>query len=86
MVLGKTAQIHAYPVTDKFDYKAAPGWKFGVNARNTLDTGSKYDFYERQDVDVGVNLKIKIISSSPVRPTPGRWKQTLEECECAHWA
>lgn len=48
---------HAYPVTDKFDYKKAPEWRFGLNARNTLDTGSKYDFYERQEVDVKIIIR-----------------------------
>ena len=26
--------------------------KFGTDARNTLNTGAKFDYYQRKDVDV----------------------------------
>jgi len=41
--IGKqTPKGPAYHVTDKFNYQTDPQWKFGSQARNTLDTKAKY--------------------------------------------
>ncbi|KRX04808.1 hypothetical protein PPERSA_06442 [Pseudocohnilembus persalinus] len=37
--------------TDNFTYSKPPNWKIGTEVRNTLNTGAKFDFYNRQDVD-----------------------------------
>jgi len=37
--------------TDKFYYKDDPTWSFGKEIRNTLNTGPKHAYYNRQDVD-----------------------------------
>jgi len=51
--LGKTSPGPNYEVrhTDKYYYKNEPNWTFGSAARNTLNTGAKYAYYHRQDVD-----------------------------------
>ncbi|EAS00318.1 sperm-tail PG-rich repeat protein (macronuclear) [Tetrahymena thermophila SB210] len=50
---GKSSPGPAYDVrdTDYFTYQKAPKWKIGSEVRNTLNTGSKHDFYLRKDVD-----------------------------------
>jgi hypothetical protein len=37
--------------TDKFYYEDQPTWSFGKDIRNTLNTGAKHAYYNRQDVD-----------------------------------
>eukprot|EP01017_Pseudomicrothorax_dubius_P005195 TRINITY_DN11254_c0_g1_i5.p1 TRINITY_DN11254_c0_g1~~TRINITY_DN11254_c0_g1_i5.p1 ORF type:complete len:190 (+),score=21.05 TRINITY_DN11254_c0_g1_i5:67-636(+) len=53
--VGKTSPGPDFVGTDKFQYTQAPRTRFGLAERNTLDTGAKYDFYSREDVDFDVN-------------------------------
>ncbi|EGR29290.1 hypothetical protein IMG5_159370 [Ichthyophthirius multifiliis] len=50
---GKSSPGPAYDVRgmDYFTYKNEPAWRIGTQVRNTLNTGSKHDFYLRKDVD-----------------------------------
>jgi hypothetical protein len=48
---GKCSPGPNYDITDKYDYNVAPSWKMGMEARNTLNTGPKHDFYLRKDID-----------------------------------
>jgi len=51
--VGKTSPGPNYEVrhTDVFYYQEDPKWSFGKQVRNTLDTGPKHAYYNRQDVD-----------------------------------
>ena len=37
-----TPQGPNYNITDKYDFKKSPQWKFGTNERNALDNKAKY--------------------------------------------
>jgi len=49
--IGKTSIGPNFEGTDVFDYDKAPGWIFGHDVRNTLDTKQPYDHYNRIDWD-----------------------------------
>ena len=51
---GKASPGPVYNVRggDQFYYKKDADTKFGTDARNTLNTGAKFDYYQRKDVDV----------------------------------
>jgi len=73
--IGKTSQGCNYEVrhTDRFYYKNDPNWTFGSAARNTLDTGAKYAYYHRQDIDFD-----PIVSDNTRKWETGRVKIGLE--------
>jgi len=51
--VGKTSPGPNYEVrhTDKYYFNDDPKWSFGKEFRNTLNTGAKHAYYNRQDVD-----------------------------------
>jgi len=51
--LGKTSPGPNYEVrhTDKYYFSNDPTWTFGGEIRNTLNTGAKFAYYNRKDVD-----------------------------------
>lgn len=48
-LLGRTSPGFLYNVTDKYNFKKAPGWIFGNSKRSSLDCGEKYEHYFIQD-------------------------------------
>lgn len=51
--IGKTSPGPNYEVrdSDKYYYIEDPKWSFSKSVRNTLDTGAKHAYYNRQDID-----------------------------------
>lgn len=39
-------------MTDKYDYKRQPWYRFGKAKRTTLGTGPLYNYHDREDLDV----------------------------------
>ena len=60
--IGKVSPGPNFEGTDVFDYDKAPGWVFGRDIRNTLDTRIPYDHYHRIDTEsdpIYANIKRK---------------------------
>jgi len=57
---GKTSPGPNYEVrdSDKFYYLEDPKWSFSKSVRNTLNTGAKHAYYNRQDIDVNHSPRV----------------------------
>jgi len=73
--LGKTSPGPNYEVrhTDKYYYTNDPTWTFGGEVRNTLNTGAKFAYYNRKDVDFD-----PVVADNTRRWTTGTAKIGLE--------